>query len=642
MASPAVTSIVLGTVGAMAGYDMAAMNGACTGIEWQGAAIGWSIGSAIGASMAELPPVQGPRMADLKFQSSQYGDMIPIVYGTSRISGQVIWSSDIIETSNTTTVGGKGGGGQEQTSYSYSINCAIALCEGVISGIDNVWANGKLVGNIDNSWGSGSGYSARLYLGDETQLPDALLESYLGVGNVPAHRGMAYIVLENFQLEKYGNRLPNITFEVIKNGALNATNLPQYFGPQDDGSGHVINAKENPYVTGQLITFTSMSTPSSVTIKFVVYDWINGTEQTIDTGIAIVRARMTGIGGGAFCLVECTQEFWLPIDRLSGATVAVAINLLSLSVRNIDVQSPTIWALPNNTAGAVVCFYNKESQTVSFHPSSSTGGNYNILDPKTGSHGSPRTGGGVFETICKGSNTNAFSAWGAGIIKFIGGDGIVNGSASIIGGASNSPLSFDSRRRRYASKASDRVAGFSTFVTIDESSLAVTYYDSGVPTGKSLYYYNEYLDKYYYTGTAPSPAYHNFITFVDPETFQIIETVDLPSIPYTMFNPIYGIGDMALCINDPNHIVFYTGYIGNSGIYIIRCELKPSVTATSPTVAAVVTDICSKVGLAAGDINVANLTSITIGGIAIANRAPARQSIESLQSAYFFDAVESD
>ena len=37
----------------------------------------------------------------------------------------------------------------------------------------------------------------------------------LGVDNTPAYRGVAYIVFDDLQLEKYGNRTPNLEFEVV-------------------------------------------------------------------------------------------------------------------------------------------------------------------------------------------------------------------------------------------------------------------------------------------------------------------------------------------------------------------------------------------------------------------------------------------
>lgn len=55
-----------------------------------------------------------------------------------------------------------------------------------------------------------------IYLGGEDQLPDPTIESYEGVGNVPAHRGTCYFVLKNLQLEDFGNAIPTFTVEVEK------------------------------------------------------------------------------------------------------------------------------------------------------------------------------------------------------------------------------------------------------------------------------------------------------------------------------------------------------------------------------------------------------------------------------------------
>ena len=74
--------------------------------------------------------------------------------------------------------------------------------------VDRVWADSKL---LDLSQGT-----YRVYNGSETQLPDVLMESYQGVGATPAYRGMAYVVIENFPLASYGNRIPNFTFEVTR------------------------------------------------------------------------------------------------------------------------------------------------------------------------------------------------------------------------------------------------------------------------------------------------------------------------------------------------------------------------------------------------------------------------------------------
>ena len=41
-----------------------------------------------------------------------------------------------------------------------------------------------------------------------------MIESLEGVGNTTAYRGMAYIVMEDFPLADYSNRIPNFTFEI--------------------------------------------------------------------------------------------------------------------------------------------------------------------------------------------------------------------------------------------------------------------------------------------------------------------------------------------------------------------------------------------------------------------------------------------
>ncbi len=155
---------------------------------------------------------EGARLADLSVQSSTYGKMIPIVYGNVRIAGNVIWSRPIKEvaTTTTTTQGGKGGGGASSstTEFSYYVTLAIAICEGPVDAIQRAWADAE---QLDLSLGT-----YRFYTGDEAQLPDPLIESYEGIGSTPAYRGLSYVVIEDFPLADYGNRIPNFTFEVKK------------------------------------------------------------------------------------------------------------------------------------------------------------------------------------------------------------------------------------------------------------------------------------------------------------------------------------------------------------------------------------------------------------------------------------------
>ncbi len=182
-----------------------------------GAFIGGQLGGAFGGGIngPTKHAYDGARLETLAVQSSTYGRMIPMVFGTVRIAGNVIWSRPIKEIASTTTTrsGGKGGGGgrassSSSTTYSYYVTLAIAVCEGEIARINRVWADSKL---LDFSQGT-----YRMYKGGETQLPDPLIESYEGVGATPAYRGLAYIVTEDFPLADFGNRIPNFTFEVTR------------------------------------------------------------------------------------------------------------------------------------------------------------------------------------------------------------------------------------------------------------------------------------------------------------------------------------------------------------------------------------------------------------------------------------------
>ncbi|MBI1274218.1 MAG: hypothetical protein GC131_09085 [Alphaproteobacteria bacterium] len=169
------------------------------------------------------PRIEGPRLENLKVQDSRYGAGIPLAWGRVRVAGNVIWSSDLIEARHEEqSGGGKGGFGASSSvttvRYSYSVNCAVAVCAGPVQEITAVWADGKLVYD-GGGWKAGLAASAGIYTGTAAQTPDAVMEAALGAGNVPGYRGIAYIVFEGLQLADFGNRIPNLTFEVLASAA---------------------------------------------------------------------------------------------------------------------------------------------------------------------------------------------------------------------------------------------------------------------------------------------------------------------------------------------------------------------------------------------------------------------------------------
>ncbi len=190
------------------------------GASLSGAAIGQAVGAMAGryvdqalfGSSGQSQQVEGARLSDLQVVSSTEGAVIPRLYGRARMAGQVIWATQLDEEIITTTEsagGGKGSGPSVSTTqYNYYANFAIGLCEGEISRIGTVWADGKPISLKDVTY--------RIYQGSETQQPDSLIVSKEGEGNAPAYRGLAYIVFEHMALAQFGNRIPQLNFEVFR------------------------------------------------------------------------------------------------------------------------------------------------------------------------------------------------------------------------------------------------------------------------------------------------------------------------------------------------------------------------------------------------------------------------------------------
>lgn len=63
----------------------------------------------------------------------------------------------------------------------------------------------------------------KVRLGLTTQAPDTTIESFEGTGNVPAYRGVAYVVFDDFNFTKYGNRWPTFEFLVETYGGTDVS-----------------------------------------------------------------------------------------------------------------------------------------------------------------------------------------------------------------------------------------------------------------------------------------------------------------------------------------------------------------------------------------------------------------------------------
>lgn len=176
-----------------------------------GAALGGLIGNGIDRELLFKPATrEGPRLADLRVQTSSYGTGIPKLFGTIRVAGCVIWATDLIE-HRATQSGGKGR--PATTSYSYTASFAVALSSRPILRVGRIWADGQLLRGAAGDFKVRTGF--RLHGGGEDQPVDPLIASIEGIGRAPAHRGMAYAVFEDLELASFGNRIPQLAFEVV-------------------------------------------------------------------------------------------------------------------------------------------------------------------------------------------------------------------------------------------------------------------------------------------------------------------------------------------------------------------------------------------------------------------------------------------
>ncbi len=199
-------TILLSAVGASLG---AGFGGTVLGLS--GAVIGRAVGATLGRAIDQRILGQGSRAVEtgrverMRIQTAGEGTPIARFWGQMRLAGHVIWASPLTEVRR--SQGGGKGAGPRVTEVSYRLSAALALCEGPILGVGRVWADGEEISPDD--------LDLRVYLGTEDQMPDPVISAIEGA-DAPAYRGIAYVVLEDLGLERWGNRVPQFSFEVLR------------------------------------------------------------------------------------------------------------------------------------------------------------------------------------------------------------------------------------------------------------------------------------------------------------------------------------------------------------------------------------------------------------------------------------------
>lgn len=278
--------------------------------------------------------VTGPRLQSFSVQASTEGAPILRGFGRARVSGQVIWAANFKETVSETTEssGGKGGRARTKTTlteFLYSISFAVGLCEGEIDRIGRVWADGK---PIDLSK-----HTIRVHKGAETQLPDPLIEATEGANGAPAFRGLAYIVFEDLLLKDFGNRIPQLSFEIEKSlrqtdpnvmeNAITAVNLIP-------GSGEfVYGTSKVSRVVGEGVTVSENVHNNSGQTDFVAsLDALQSAAPNVQSVSLVVSWFGDDLRAGVCQLrpgVETPDKITTPYDWQGGGATRAQAHLIS-------------------------------------------------------------------------------------------------------------------------------------------------------------------------------------------------------------------------------------------------------------------------------------------------------------------------
>ena len=608
------TTLVLGVAGAAIGSMIGGP---------LGASIGFSLGAALGSAL-DPPKVEGPRINDLKLQNSSYGAPIPIVYGAFRLAGQVIWQTKMKEHEEKS--GGKGGG-PEVTTFRYSASFAILICEGPVVAIRRIWADGRL---IRDGLGLGVDLPITEYLGTETQTADPTMEADKGVGEVPAHRGTVYVVFTDYYLTEFGNRIPNLEFEVVTDDD-GLSNCPLVAGTTGVLStfptGGYATAGANPTDSGipPMITAITIANP--------------GETQTEPTASAVPLIDMWD--GDAYVWAQEATMFadpdthWAfkfyrgPTHVIGDIAKQVWVNTLNV-ISNSDTNPSIGWgARPFLTLQRATCNGGGESLDV---------GQWQGY----GNNDSPRHGyislWDNFAHSAGGSACLAVPAVGFNLAKTAGlptGQYIVFTSGTydskrlfVFTGSGPAPsgmadawyeiINGKTVRSGTVSPTIGLGTGYGTYVQYQYESYSANQFENN---GRYMWYYSGQgnVVKCYWIDNAG-----NFAQICSNSAMS-------PAPDYSFWSP-----GVAAYDNGKFMVVAHKRWQ-----VFERGSSDGSLATTPVTLSSIVGDLSDRSALAGAEYNVTALTDL-VTGYAVTQRMETRAAIQTLMPPYFFDGVESD
>jgi len=593
--------------------------------------LGFSLGAYAGAFADNMlfgsgQKSVGPRLDSLLVQSSAYGASVPLLYGLMRTGNNLIWSTDLQEHKTTESVSAKGMGGPEVTSYSYSASFAIALCEGPIGGVTQIYFDSAQVycGEVTTANTITDGIRFTVYVGDEVQTPDPDIEADKGVGNVPGYRGLAYIVFHDVPLGNYGNRIPNVTALVAK--AITSTyptaslTIPVSIWGSDaatlDPSNPFLYVKESAKITK--IDLVNNRVLAAVSVPNLY---------THPEFVAVERFRVAGAAGG-YVETDSPRVYSGVSTRANYAFIA-RLNPDTLTVEaqsDVDVYTPKrVWLLPTLQATGEVGGYIVTSRllasVLSIFDYTTLAWIQDINLADYGVLGEVQSGcvdaQGRLWVVSKAHAGSTYTYLArldpadlSPMVWDISAD-IVNGDLVCYDDASDTLLigkgSADYRIIQWDVATETTLANLGANLCSNAKSA----FERGPHDGKFYVIHSGTLHE------------------IDCQLGEVSRT-------WTTASWVVG----SIVGNLYEHFAHSVIAFTTTGME--RFYLDRTTAVASQGLDEIVADLCERAGLAAAEYDVAALAGDTVPGFVVPTQTTARAALEALQQAYFFDGVESD
>lgn len=638
-----------------------------------GALQGYSVGSAIDSAI-NPQTITGPRLDDLRIQMSTYGAPIPFEWGINRHAGTIIWPETLVAVEHEDRTSSKGG--PDTVKFRYTLSCAVLICEGPIAGIRRIWANKKIVYDVSagNSGATQDPHVSglRFHLGTETQQVDPLIEARDGPS--PAYLGYAYVVFEDYDVTDMNGRPPQWEFEVITTGTAIPPRAPVYLGESATANPSYLplNAMVDK-TTGLIYSLHPWGVLSSILVR------VNSDVTQTQTASHLINIAATGTGccGSVASesilnrarLFQTPYGIWIAgsgtVDQLQvfykisadGLVVSGPFDAWHIQTcfcpPLFDIPIPTRHSTRHGTAVINEVFYNPIDDRVVLLR---YGGGVTFVNPQDAfkTIGVPFNIGEGFGSLGLIQITRVivtpvyFAAFYQGssigvILRRLDDYSFYAQFSCQQVELGQGSCFYDPDRDRLivnhnsgASPFNYQIIDIATATMTSHTFVAATGADTIPAPSRAIVSAAYQGGKYLFgarAGGGVTPV-GTTLYIINAETlatdFTYTYEAHDPSVPYLMLDPLLSPSDTS------KPYIFSFDQFRVKRLYMDG-RLSPSRVPLS----LIVSDICMRGGLLADDIDVTQLTDL-VDGYIVPRQTTGRAAIEPLQSAYYFDAVESD